>query len=157
VILGESGPFWVKNRHFQNCRKIRSYYALNAYFTVLNVQNDRTTHPGYYRTLLFSPQNPEFINDKSNTRTLSDILTISPSFGGEFSPALARVCKYTCPYARACAYTRVCVCVVQACVCTYTSWHALAVAHSSARVSLCMCACLYVPVCQCMHVVSCIA
>jgi len=35
--------------------------------------------------------------------------------------------------------------------------HALAVAHSSARVSLCTCACLYVPVCQCVHVISCVA
>ena len=30
---GESGPFLVKNRHFRNCLKIRSYYTRIPYLT----------------------------------------------------------------------------------------------------------------------------
>jgi hypothetical protein len=33
VFWGESGPFWVKNWHSQNCLKLRSYYTRIPYLT----------------------------------------------------------------------------------------------------------------------------
>jgi hypothetical protein len=51
VHIKTLGQTWVKNGqkwHYQNCFKMRLYYAyciFNAYFTVLNVPNDRIKHP----------------------------------------------------------------------------------------------------------------
>jgi hypothetical protein len=45
-IWGESGPFWAKNRHSQN--RLTNTIILYAYF-VLNVPNERMTHPWLIR------------------------------------------------------------------------------------------------------------